>query len=277
MPADERVFSFSYDRDRWEVATEPLHNDGPIARSNGTKGAGLAMSFARVLLDSGRVRNIGFVPCAYGGAPISRWVPSDSDGAERVDIYDGNAQGIASNPGLAGDLYARATRRLRLALGTAKSELGSQAGGEPVFAGVLWHQGETDTAKYEDACSIPHKLRSIIAAFRGENLCQEKFRDVPCIIGELGNFVNEQLAASRTAPENNGLYANAIPYGLHAKLVNEGLAEVARSTSGVALVSAAKLLDCGDSLHFDGASLRELGKRYAAAWLGLADQEIWTG
>ena len=43
----------------------------------------------------------------------------------------------------------------------------------------------------------------------------------------------------------------------------------ARDVPGVAYVSAEGLEDRGDQLHFSAASARELGRRYAAAYLGL--------
>ena len=143
-------------------AIEPLHNDPPIARSNGTKGVGLAMSFARELLASGRVQRVGFIPCAFGGAPLSRWVKQP---ATAGDAFTGRAAEIAANPGAAGDLYDRAARRLRLGLQLAGAEA---AGAEVVFAGVLWHQGESDTHELALAESVQARLVTVIDALRAE-------------------------------------------------------------------------------------------------------------
>ena len=57
-------------------------------------GLGLGYSFARELLASGAVKGqIGLVPCAYGGSPLSRWERQPG----RVDEWVGNAINIASN------------------------------------------------------------------------------------------------------------------------------------------------------------------------------------
>ena len=45
------------------------------------------------------------------------------------------------------------------------------------------------------------------------------------------------------------------------------------STPFFGLVSAAGLTDKGDHLHFDSASLREFGQRYANEYLRITDRE----
>jgi len=118
------VLAFHYLDDSWGVAREPLHIDPPI-RDAGIKGLssypmgtglGLGASFARELLASGGVEGqIGLIPCAYGGSPLSRWERQPG----LTDEWVGNAINIPGNgaeEAADGDLYARMIRRTRLAL-----------------------------------------------------------------------------------------------------------------------------------------------------------------
>jgi hypothetical protein len=111
LPPTPDILCFDYDTDRWGVATEPLHNDGPVRGGGGTVGGGIAWSFAHELLDRGLVAGrVGLVPCAFGGSPLSRWVKDRED-----DTLEG--QDIPGNSDAAGgDLYARCARRARQAL-----------------------------------------------------------------------------------------------------------------------------------------------------------------
>lgn len=109
----------------WAAATEPLHNDKPIA------GAGLGMSFARVMADSDKEITIGLIPCAVGGTPLERWMKG-------------------------GDLYEQALARAKLAMkdGTLK--------------GILWHQGESDSGLEATAKSYGERLAKMIASWRAD-------------------------------------------------------------------------------------------------------------
>jgi hypothetical protein len=67
-------------------------------------------------------------------------------------------------------------------------------------------------------------------------------RDVPIIVGELGRFVSV------------------------APAMNPQLARLPAAIPNCGMVSSLGLTDKGDSLHFDSASARELGRRYARAF-----------
>lgn len=112
-----------YREDGWAEAHEPLHTDKPTA------GAGLAMSFAELLLEHFPGARIGLVPCAEGGSPLSRWMPKC-------------------------DLSERA-----LALTRAALEHGE-------LRGILWHQGESDSGNKSDAMSYAARLAKVIAHLR---------------------------------------------------------------------------------------------------------------
>ena len=108
----------------------PIRDAGVKGRSSYPLGTGLGLgySFAKELLASGGVEGqIGLIPCAYGGSPLSRWERQHG----LVDNWVGNARNIAGNgaEGSAdGDLYARMIRRTRLALER----------GNTLLRGVLW-------------------------------------------------------------------------------------------------------------------------------------------
>lgn len=111
---------------------------------------------------------------------------------------------------------------------------------------ILWHQGEADS----NAEAAPHyeaRLRSLIARFRAE------FGNptLPFIIGQLGHFEGRSWSDGYVQ-------------------VDAAHRRVAADVSGARFVSSNNLKDGGDSLHFSADAARELGQRYAAAYLALA-------
>jgi hypothetical protein len=109
------------------------------------------------------------------------------------------------------------------------------------LAGILWHQGENDATDHTAGTYVA-RFAKMIAQLR-KDLGAE---DVPVIVGELGRFF-----------ANNGE-------------INAVLAEVPQQVPHSAVVSSEGLTDRGDQIHFDSRSYREFGRRYAAAWAGLA-------
>jgi hypothetical protein len=112
------------------------------------------------------------------------------------------------------------------------------------LAGILWHQGEGDSDP-ELTATYAERFAAMIAQLRLDLGAP----DVPVIVGELGRF--------RT--ENGG--------------IDTVLAQLPGRVSRCAFVSSEDLTDKGDKVHFDSKSLRELGRRYARAWMALADPE----
>lgn len=109
--------------------------------------------------------------------------------------------------------------------------------------GILWHQGEGDG----NAQRAPHyekNLTELIARFRKELDAPH----VPFIIGQLGKF-------------------EARPWDDFKRQVDAAQQNVARSVPNCAFVPAAGLTDKGDGVHFSAEAYRELGKRYAQAYL----------
>ncbi|WP_269227743.1 sialate O-acetylesterase [Flavobacterium eburneipallidum] len=104
-----------------------------------------------------------------------------------------------------------------------------------VLKGILWHQGESDNDPKKTEVYL-EKLRILIATLRKDLNAP----NLPFVAGEIGYFNKEN-------------YINTI--------INK-LPDAVKNT---AVVSAKDLTDRGDHLHFDTASSRELGKRYAVA------------
>jgi hypothetical protein len=109
------------------------------------------------------------------------------------------------------------------------------------IAGILWHQGEEDSKQQVKIDTYAERFSKMIAQLRADLGAG----DVPVIVGELGRFRPPHLPA------------NAL------------LAKLPQQVSRCAFVSAEGLIDKGDALHFDSASLREFGRRYAQAYRAL--------
>ncbi len=133
-----------------------------------------------------------------------------------------------------GDLYQQALARARTAAaaGTLK--------------GVLWHQGETDSDKQDSAETYGARLVQMFADLRHDL----ERPDLPIVVGQLGEFLSKEKH----------------PY---VDTVRASIARIPASVPRTAFVDSAGLGHKGDSLHFDTAGARELGKRYAAAMQAL--------
>ena len=121
--ADPKISMFR--QDQWQAAVEPLHTD------KATAGIGLAMSFAAEYRKARPAAEVGLLPCAVGGTPLSRWLPG-------CDLYQN-------------------------AVATARS-----ASGAGTLKAILWHQGEADAQDPELATSYGRRLQQMVAALRQE-------------------------------------------------------------------------------------------------------------
>ena len=169
-------------------------------------GVGLARSFARELVKANPTASIGLIPCAFGGTSLEEWKPG-------------------------GKLYNDAVTRARAAMKSGK------------LRGILWHQGEADSGKEEDAKSYRERWTKVIGSMR-EDL---NAANVPVVVGQLGEFYT----------------------GAFARTVDEQLAIIPLQVPKTAFVSSAGLKAKSDNVHFDSPSLREFGRRYAHAFLML--------
>lgn len=112
--------------------------------------------------------------------------------------------------------------------------------------GILWHQGEADSTP-ELAPLYEARLHDLIARLRKELHAP----GAPFIAGQMGKFAG-------------------VPWKPEAAVVDRAHQELPKKVARTAFVSAEGLNHKGDKVHFDAASYRELGRRYAKAYLDLA-------
>lgn len=181
----------------------------PIHFDRKNVGAGPGLAFARAMADADPQAVVGLVPCAVGGTSLARWMPGM-------------------------DLYTNALARTRAAL--AK-------GGR--LKGILWHQGEADSWKRENAESYQVRFTEMIDAFR-RDLGDEY---VPFVAGEVGGFYAASIRKRGGHP--------------FVKEVNLRLRKTSEYVPAMGLVSVEGLKPGGDGIHFTTHSAYELGRRYA--------------
>lgn len=139
----------------WVRAKEPFHYDKSAA------GAGLAASFARIILSKDK-HPIGLIPAAVGGTSIRYWRSGAQDPATGLYPYDD------------------AIRRAKVALKHGK------------IKAILWHQGESDT---ERTASYVQEFISLV-----DNLHRDldlPLGSIPVIIGETGEFGDKSNSRQR--------------------------------------------------------------------------------
>ena len=112
-----------------------------------------------------------------------------------------------------------------------------------VLKGILWHQGESDSQKglaeiYEK------KLHELVVRFRKELNAPE----VPFLAGQMGQFAER-------------------PWSDDKKVVDAAHRNLPNKVKRTAFVSSDDLGHKGDKVHFSAAAFRELGERYANAYL----------
>jgi hypothetical protein len=177
-------------------------------------GVGPGLNFGKVLADKFSGATIGLVPCAVGGTPLVRW-----------------SRG--------GDLYSNALQRATIAIrdGTLK--------------GIIWHQGENDSQREEDANTYGQRLAKMIKDIR-EDLGA---KDLPFVVGQIGEFLYTR---------------DKSPF---ARKINEALAKIPEIVPHTGCALSKDLNHKGDGVHFDSASERELGRRYAAEMIRLQNDK----
>jgi hypothetical protein len=171
----------------------------------GGTGIGPGIPFALELLRGDDRTIVGLIPCAVGGTPLSRWIKG-------------------------GDLYEKAVQRARAAAVVGQ------------IKGVLWHQGESDTSKKEDAETYQARLSQMFQDLRVDL----HLPDVPIVVGQLGSF----------------LTVVKYPY---VETVRGALQAVSADVPHVGFADSADLKDKGDALHFSAEAQDIFATRYAAA------------
>lgn len=172
-------------------------------------GVGLCSEFARCVAAQEPDAKIGLIPCAFGGTTLDQWKPGSA-------------------------LYTNAVARTRIALKSGR------------LAGILWHQGEGDSAA-KNRTTYPARFATMIDRLRQDL----DAKDVPVIVGELGASYLPGYAPF-----------NAI------------LPQVTNVVPRCALVSSEGLGANSDNVHFSRNALIEFGKRYATAFKNLKKDSI---
>ena len=127
-----------------------------------------------------------------------------------------------------------------------RCKLAQQSG---TLKGILWHQGESDSNE-KLAPSYEGKLHDLIARFR-----EELNADcVPFIAGQMGQFEER-------------------PWNEFKNQVDQAHQDLPKHVEKSAFVDSDNLNHKGDEVHFDAASYRELGKRFAKAFFSLTADE----
>lgn len=141
-----------------------------------------------------------------------------------------------------GDLYLQAIERIKAAMqqGTLK--------------GILWHQGESDSGRETTAASYGERLAGMVKDLRAELGAG----DVPFVAGELGRYL------ARADKDGKPSFW---------PLVNEQIVALPKTVPNSAIASSEGLKAKSDNVHFDSASLREFGRRYAKAMQGLSSRK----
>ncbi|MCP5115833.1 MAG: sialate O-acetylesterase [bacterium] len=129
-----------------------------------------------------------------------------------------------------GPMYADTVRRVRAALNDGE------------LKGILWHQGESDTKRAGD-------YEELVPRFFGDLRRDLEAVDVPLVVGLLGNWRENDPKQREGAIRINAVFRN-LPQ---------------RIQSAAWVDSAGLTNKPDDPSHFNAASYRELGRRYAAA------------
>ena len=134
-----------------------------------------------------------------------------------------------------GEIYENAVRRAKAAMKSGR------------LRGILWHQGEGDGQIETDAMTYGVRWAQFIHDLRADL----GVPDLPVVVGELCRSLYHR-------PDGKTKFALE---------VNEQLAVMPLSVPFCAFVSSDGLKDKGDHTHCVSASQRELGRRYAHAFL----------
>lgn len=181
----------------------------PINYDRPVAGVSLAASFAEAWCRMNPDEKIGLIPCAEGGSSIDEW----------------ETEGV---------LFRHAVSEAKFAV--ENSEL----------AGILWHQGESDSDSgkyktyYEKLYRLVMDLREALNA-----------ADIPFIIGGLGDYLGKTAFG-----------AGCIEY----ERINQELQRFAEENPCCYFVTAKGLTANPDGIHINAVSQRKFGLRYFEAY-----------
>lgn len=196
----KNVYLFTNDVDnQWEKATNPLNKYSTIRKDIELQKLNPGYTFA-IKMASKSKRPIGLVVNAKGGTKIELWEPGT-------------------------EFYNEAVRRTKEALKNGQ------------LKGVIWHQGEANSSKYQ---KYMPKMITLIESLR-KDFNQP---DLPFVVG--------QLSEDKEARIN----FNEMIMGLPQEISNTAVVN-SKNTSTI------------DNTHFDNKSQKKMGKRYAKRMIKL--------
>ena len=114
--------------------------------------------------------------------------------------------------------------------------------------GILWHQGESDSLP-ELASAYEPKLHDLVKRLR-EHL---RAPEVPFIAGQMGKF-------------------DDMPWTPEKIMVDQAHQDLVKKIPHCGFVDAMNLQHKGDKIHFNSPSFRELGRRFAKAFIQVTSQ-----
>lgn len=193
-----RVFMMDKNQE-WVKARHPVHFDKPRI-----VGVGPALTFGIQMAKAHKKKKIGLVPCAVGGTSIQHWKPGAYD--DRTDTHPWDDAVV----------------------------LVKEVMKDGVIKGVIWHQGESDSAP-EKAAHYLDDLKDLIQRIR--DLVDDP--DLPFVAGQLGRYKDQ--------------YQN----------VNKVLEKLPEEVFFTAVASSDGLTPKEDGVHFDARSADLLGRRMA--------------
>lgn len=152
----------------------------------------------------------------------------------------------------AGSFYA-ATKTYPYDDAIKRAKLAMQSG---TLMGIIWHQGESDSNPVKSA-TYQENLKNVIASFRHDLDSPE----IPFVAGELPAYQIAGTDAQGKRKDNPS-----------AEKINEAIENLKTAVKNYAYVTAEGTSDRGDHTHFNAASARLMGIRYAKAMMELSKQ-----
>ncbi|MFA5419864.1 MAG: sialate O-acetylesterase, partial [Bacteroidales bacterium] len=119
-----------------------------------------------------------------------------------------------------------------------KVEIGKRFG---EVKAILWHQGESDV-KPDGITNRQEKMKLLFTEFRNS----VGNPSLPILIGELGSFLKDSA---------------------YRVQMNEQIRLYSKSDTNTSIISTSDFNHIGDHLHFNAAGQREMGKRFAIAYI----------
>ena len=219
-------------------------SDGTTNRLSGR--FGLELTFAETLRKLRPNQPIAIVKYSRGGTSIAIEAAANF-GSWDPDFAGGTGAGNGINQ------YDHFLHTLRAALSTRDID-GDGESDRLIPAGILWMQGESDSAHGEAvARRYEANLKRMIDLFRAALWTD----DLPVVIGRISD--------SRVGSDD--------PVWKHGDIVRTAQADFVAADAQAALVTSTDRYGYSDPWHYDTAGFLDLGIEFARGWLSLIDPE----